>query len=128
VLVIPAAETTNQVGSVTITAKSLSLESATNTATFSGGARAVSNGATKFDISAQSFTLVRDAKSGGLNTLRSSGRALLKVNLPQTATTTARSANFLAAVPVRLEARPILKLRQMPSQLTARAAARNLAP
>lgn len=85
-LVIPPpqtpADSAQQIGTVTISGENLSIDDAKSTATVTGNARAVSSGgATRFDVSAPSFTVSRDA-SGAFNKLNASGRTLLKVDLP----------------------------------------------
>ena len=107
-IVVPAStvagSAANSIGSVVVTARNLSINSADGTATFAGNARAISNdGASKLDVAAPSFTLRRNA-TNGLESLRSSGRTLLKVNLPPTtaapavATTSSTQTNTATSV------------------------------
>ena len=84
--VVGAAPGAGNLGTVVVTARNLSINSQDGTATFAGNARAFSNdGATKFDIAAPSFVLRRNAATSALESLRSTGRTLLKVDLPQNA-------------------------------------------
>ena len=77
------AGTTQQIGAITITGQNLNVDSAQSTAVVTGNARAVSSGgATRIDFSGPNFTVTREAATGALTNLRSSGRSLLKVNLP----------------------------------------------
>ena len=88
--VVGATPGAGNIGTVVVTARNLSINSQDGTATFAGNARAISNdGATKFDIAAPSFVLRRNAATSALESLRSTGRTLLKVDLPQNATAAA---------------------------------------
>ncbi len=86
-LVIPAPETpagtTQQIGAITVTGQNLNVDSAQSTAVVTGNAHAFSTGgATRFDFTGPNFTVTREAATGAMTNLRSSGRSLLKVNLP----------------------------------------------
>ena len=105
-LVIPPAPapdgTVQQIGTITITGRNLNVNSANGTAVVTGNARAVSTGgATRFAIAAPSFTVTRESQGGAFANLRTNGRTILKVNLPEdsaatpnvVATTNATSAS-----------------------------------
>lgn len=77
---LPDAGALAGLGSVTVTAKTASLNE-TSDSLFSGGARAFSTGARKFEVTADSFAVKRGA-DGALDTLRTTGRTLLKTDLP----------------------------------------------
>lgn len=83
-LTIPA-ETVGRadaLGAVTITAERASLNQSDGSAVFSGKARAISKGgANAFDVAATSFVLTRGA-SGAIATLKTTGRTLVKLDLP----------------------------------------------
>lgn len=68
-------------GDLTITAQRGRINQADGTATFSGNARAISKGANSFDVAASEFVLTR-AADGTISTLRTSGRTLVKLDLP----------------------------------------------
>jgi hypothetical protein len=82
-LVVPA-ETLGRpddLGDLTITAQRGRINQADGSATFSGNARAVSKGANSFDVTASEFILTRSA-NGAIATLKTSGRTLVKLDLP----------------------------------------------
>lgn len=89
VRVVVPAETLNSstsVGTVVITAQSARIRGAQSTATFTGNAHAVSNdGPSKFDITAPEFIISRGA-GDTIDTLKTAGRTLLKIDLPPDAT------------------------------------------
>ncbi|RYG69365.1 hypothetical protein EON80_09940 [bacterium] len=68
-------------GDLTITAQRGRINQADGSATFSGNARAISKGANAFDVSAAEFVLTRTA-DGTISTLKTSGRTLVKLDLP----------------------------------------------
>jgi lipopolysaccharide export system protein LptA len=73
---------TTAIGTVVVTSQSLDVNTTTGTATFTGNARAVStDGPNKFDVAAPSFVISRGV-TGTIDTLKTSGRTLIKVDLP----------------------------------------------
>lgn len=78
----PATQGTAAIGSVTITSRDAEVDPKTNEVRFIGNARAIStDGPNKFDVTAPSFVLTRGADNT-ISTLRTSGRTLLKIDLP----------------------------------------------
>ena len=69
-------------GAITITAQRSDVDQKTGVLTFSGNARARSEGgANDFDVAAPSFSVMRGA-SGTIDTLKTSGKTLIKIDLP----------------------------------------------
>jgi len=77
----PNGSNSQNFGAVTITSERTDIDQKTGVVTFSGNARARSEGATGFDVAAPSFTLTRGA-SGTIDTLKTSGKTLIKIDLP----------------------------------------------
>ena len=84
-VVVPAetVSSSNQnFGAITITAERSDVDQKTGVLTFSGNARARSEGGENgFDVAAPSFSVMRGA-SGTIDTLKTSGKTLIKIDLP----------------------------------------------
>lgn len=84
-IVVPAetvSGSSQNFGAITITAQRSDVDQKTGVLTFSGNARARSEGGENgFDVAAPSFSVMRGA-SGTIDTLKTSGKTLIKIDLP----------------------------------------------
>ena len=92
-------------GALTITAQRARINQSDGSATFSGRARAVSKGGSNnFDVSATEFVLTRGS-DGTISTLKTTGRTLVKLDLPPDAAPAKIDSGEKSAVgkPTRVE-------------------------
>ncbi|HEX8552549.1 MAG TPA: hypothetical protein VF681_13460 [Abditibacteriaceae bacterium] len=102
-LPVPNDGTLAGVGSVRISAVKGNFDESAGSAVFTGGARAISTGERRFEVTANAFTVARST-AGALETLTTSGRTTLKADLPQpTPSATAPASTNSLGTPVRLE-------------------------